>query len=98
MGATSQYIERHERMDEIIHKVDTCWGCAVFVNGIRMAPFAWGKVICVAIHLSLLDLTFVFRPFDNHIEVHRRLCPSTRRENFLTAPQIVMSPNPLSTI
>ena len=98
MGTISQYIERHERMDEIIDKTDTCWGCGVFVDGIRMAAFAWHKVICVAIHLSLLDLTFVFRPFDNHIEVHRRLCLSTLGENFLTAPQTVMSPNPLSTI
>ena len=62
MGATSQYIERHERMDKNIDKADTCWGCGVFVNGIRMAPFAWGKIICVAIHLSLLDLTFVLDP------------------------------------
>lgn len=63
-----------------------------------MAAFAWHKIICVAIHLSLLDLTFVLRPFDNHIEVHRRLYLSTHGEIFLTAPQTVMSPNPLSTI
>ena len=93
MGATSQYIERHERMDEIIDKAHTCWGYGVFVNGIRTVSFAWHKAICIAIHLSLLDLTFIFRPFDNHIEVHQRLCLSIYGENFLTIPQKVMSPS-----
>lgn len=62
-----------------------------------MGAFAWHKVICVAVHLSLLEISFVFRPFDNHIEVHRRLCLSSKGECFLANPTVVMSLDPLST-
>ena len=66
-------------------------------NGIRMGAFAWHKVICVAVHLSLLEISFVFWPFDNHIEVHRRLSLSSKGECFLANPTVVMSLDPLST-
>jgi len=65
MGANTHYIKGHQEMEDIIDKPDTCWGHGVYVNGVRMGSFAWQKVICVAVYLS-----FVFRPFDNHIEVH----------------------------
>ena len=97
MGANSQYIEQQEPMHQIIDKPDTCWGSGVFVGGIRMGAFAWHKIICVAVHLSFLELSFNFRPFDNHIEVHRRLTLSSAGECFLAEPTAVMSLNPLST-
>jgi len=98
MGASSDYIKGHNEMEDIIDNADTCWGNGVYINGIRMGASAWNKMICVAVHLSLLDLSFVFRPFENHIEVHRRLCLSSEGTDFLEHPAVVMSLDPLSTI
>ena len=97
MGASRQYIKGHAEMKDIIDKADTCWGFCIYINGIRMGAFAWHKVICVAVHLLLLGISFVFRPFDNHIEIHRRLYLSSKRECFLANPTVVMSLDPLST-
>ena len=97
-GASSQYIKQHEPMHQVIDKPGTCWGSGIFIDGIRMGAFAWHKIICVAVHLSLLDLSFNFRPFDNHVEVHRRFALSSAGEGFLAEPTVVMSMNPLSQL
>jgi len=97
MGASNQSIKQHEPMHHNIDKPDTCWGSGIFVDRIRMGAFAWHKIVCVAVHLSLLDLSFNFRPFDNHVEVHRRFALSSAGEGFLAEPTVLMSMNPLST-
>ena len=63
-----------------------------------MTSYVWSKVVYVAVHLSLLHLSFVFRPFDNHYEVHRRYSLSEEGTKFLFHPIAVMSINPHSYI
>jgi len=46
----------------------------------------------------LLDLSFIFRPFDSHYEVHRRYILTTLGESFLCNPYTIMSVDPHSSI
>ena len=98
MKATSKYIQDNEIIREMVDTSDTCWGSGVVVDGKRMTAYAWAKVIYVAVHLSLLKLSFIFRPFDSHFEVHRRYCISDEGKKYLSASATVMSIDPLSCV
>ena len=52
----------------------------------------------VAVHLSLIDLDFNFRPFESHYEVHRRNVLSSSGLEFLNGPYSVMSLDPHSSV
>jgi len=49
------------------------WGCGTVIKGVNMSSNARYKLIYVGVHLDLLKMSFIFRPFENHYEVHRRL-------------------------
>ena len=73
---------------------ESCWGCGVSVNGTKMSQPEWHKILYVAVHLSLVDLDFTFRPFENRYEVHRKYLLSSSGIAFLQDPQAVMSVDP----
>lgn len=98
MKATSKYIQSNEIIREMVDTSDTCWGSGVVVDGKCMTPYAWSKVIYVAVHLSLLKLSFVFRPFDSHFEVHRRYSISDEGKEYSSTSTTVMSIDPLSYV
>ena len=58
----------------------------------------WHKILYVAVHLGFLDLSFTFRPFDSHYEVHRRYVLSQSGESFISTPHSVVSVSPYSNI
>jgi len=95
MQTTSKYVCSHK---EIVDKTDIPWGSDLIVNDTQMTSSAWSKVICVAVHLSFLNLEFTFRPFESHYEVHRHFSLSTTGEEFLLSPSSTMSVNPHSCI
>ena len=95
MKATSKYIHNNETIREMVDTSDTCWGSGMVVDGKHMTAYAWAKIIYVAVHLSLLKLSFVFRPFDSHFEVHRRYCISDEGKEYLSTSTTVMSIDPL---
>jgi len=75
METTSQYV------DKCLESVDNDiipWGCGMVIRDVPMSNYSWYKVLYVAVHLCLLDLSFTFRPFENHYEVHCR-CMLLRR-------------------
>ena len=94
MKATSKYIMDNESISKLIG----CWGSGLVVNGINTTSYSWSKVVYIAVHLSLLNLSFVFCPFDNHYEVHQRYSFSEGGKEFLSAPRAVISVNPHSYI
>ena len=96
MKATSKYIT-DKIVSKLIDDQDACWGSGLVVNG-NITSYAWSKIVYVGVHLSLLNLCFVFHPFDNHYEVHRRYSLSEEGKKFLSAPTTVMSINPHSYI
>ena len=51
-----------------------------------MSQPGWLKILYVAVHLSLVDLDFTFRPFENHYEVHRKYLLSSTGIEFLQDP------------
>ena len=59
-----------------------------------MSQPGWHKILYVAVHLSLVDLDFNFRPFENHYEVHRKYLLSSSGTEFLQDPQAMMSVDP----
>jgi len=73
------------------------WGCGSVIKGVNMSNSAWCKLIYVGVHLDLLKLSFVFRPFENHYEVHRRYLITSAGEEFLLNPTTMMSLDPCST-
>ena len=73
------------------------WGCGTVVKDMHMSSYSWCKVLYVAVHLCLLNLSFTFRAFENHYEVHRRYVLSPKGEEFIVKPISVMSLNPSST-
>ena len=74
------------------------WGCGTNVNGIVMSKAAWHKIIYVAVHLGYLDLSFKFRPFENHYEVHRRYNVTSAGRAFVLKPHSVVSVDPHSSV
>ena len=50
------------------------------------------------LNLSLVDLDFTFRPFENHYEVHRKYLLSSSGIEFLQDPRAVMSVDPHACI
>jgi len=95
MKTSSQYVDKClESVDD-----DTIpWGCGMVIKDVPMSSLSWCKVLYVAVHLYLLDLSFTFRPFENHYEVHRRYMLSTKGEEYLANPTQVMSLNPSCTV
>lgn len=73
------------------------WGCGTVIKGVNMSNNAWCKLIYVGVHLGLLDLSFIFCPFENHYEVHRRYLISSVGKEYLLNPISVMSLDPCST-
>ena len=58
------------------------WGCGMVVKDISMSSLSWCKVLYVAVRLYLLDLSFTFRAFENHFEVHHQYMLSSKGEEF----------------
>ena len=56
------------------------------------------KILYVAVHLELLDLSFTFRPFDSNYEVHQKYVLSKSGESFISTPHSVISVSPYSNI
>lgn len=73
------------------------WGCGTVIKGVNMSNNAWCKLIYVGVHLGLLNLSFMFRPFENHYKVHRRYLIAPPGEEFVINPTVVMSMDPCST-
>lgn len=95
MQTTSKYVCNHRK---IVEKTGIPWGSGLTVGDTQMTSSAWCKVICIAVHLSLLSLKFTFRPLESHYEVHRHFSLSTAGEKFLLSPSTIMSVNPHSCI
>ena len=77
---------------------DTCWGSGLYVNDARVSKSSWHKVIYVAVYLGYINVTFDFRPYENHHEVHRKYLLATAGEAFLDNPTSVMSVDPQSNV
>jgi len=73
------------------------WGCGTVIEGVNMSSNAWYKLIYVGVHLDLLKMSFIFHPFENHYEVHRRYLIAPAGEEFLLNPTTMMSVDPCST-
>ena len=56
-----------------------------------MSKAAWHKILYVTVHLGYLDISFRFRPFDNHTEVHRRYHITSTGQAFIIDPSTVIS-------
>ena len=57
MKTTSQYV------DKCLESVDNDiipWGCGMVIRDVPMSNYSWYKVLYVAVHLCLLDLSFTF--------------------------------------
>jgi len=80
MKATSPYLCKvlESIDDELIP-----WGCGVVIKDIPMSSLSRCKVFYIADYLYFLDLSFSFRAFDNHFEMHYRCMLSTKGEDFL---------------
>jgi len=63
-----------------------------------MSKAAWHKILYVAVHLGYLDISFRFRLFDNHIEVHRRYHITSTGQTFIIDPSTVISVDPHSRV
>ena len=94
MKVCSQYVTK---CLEFIDEESIPWGCGTVIKGVNMSNNAWCKLIYVGVHLGLLDLSFIFCPFENWYEVHRRYSISSAGEEFLLNPTSVMSLDPCST-
>ena len=88
MWTTSKYVCGHK---EIVDKTDIPWGSGLTANNTQMTCLAWCKLIYFSVHLSLLTLEFMFRPFESHYEVHRHFSLSSAGEEFLASPSTTMS-------
>ena len=86
-----RYIRSFAEMVDLLDNNDLCWGCGVMVKGLKMSQSMWRKILYVAVHLELLDLSFTFRPFDSHYEVHQRYVLSKSGESFISIPYSVVS-------
>lgn len=98
LQGNEQYVHTFEKLQTIFDEDNSCWGCGAIVDDIRMSQPAWHKILYVAVHLSFLDLSFIFRPFDSHYEVHRRYILTSLGESFLANPYSVMSVDPHSSV
>ena len=63
-----------------------------------MSQQAWHKVLYVAVHLDLIDLNFIFKPFESHYKVYKRYMLSSLDLGFLHAPYAVISVDPLCCV
>jgi len=98
LQSNEKYVSTFDSLQSIIVEEGSCWGCGVMVCGIKMSQPAWHKVLYVAVHLDLIHLDFIFRPFENHYEVHRRYMLSSSGLEFLHAPYAVMPVDPLPCV
>jgi len=93
-----RYVRSFTAMVDLLDSNDPCWGCGVMVKGLKMSQSVWHKILYVAVHLGFINLSFTFRPFDSHYEVHRRYVLSKSGESFISLPQSVASVSPYSNI
>ena len=99
MQCNEKYVRNFDVLKDLLDADgDTCWGSGVYVNDVRVSKPSWHKVIYVAVHLGLLDMTFDFRPYECHYEVHRKYFLSAAGENFLQNPYAIMSVDPQSNV
>jgi len=98
LQCNEKYVKSFDLLQDLVDDCNTCWGSGVYVNDMRVSKPSWHKVIYVAVHLGLLDMTFDFRPYENHYEVHRKYFLSPKGENFLQNPFAIMSLDPQSNV
>ena len=89
-----KYVESFDELKDLTQHENTVWDCGTNVNGIVMSKAAWHKILYVAVHLGYLDLSFRFRPFENHYEVHRRYNVTPAGNAFVSKPHSVISVDP----
>ena len=65
-----RYVRSFAEMVDLLDNNESCWGCGVMVKRLKMLQSMWHKILYVAVHLGFLNLSFTFRPFDSHYEVH----------------------------
>ena len=65
---------------------------------LKMSQSVWHKILYVAVHLGFVNLSFKFRPFDSHYEVHCRYVLSKSGESFIPLPHSAPSVSPYSNI
>ena len=93
-----RYVCSFAEMVDLLDNNNSCWGCGIMVKGLKMSQSMRHKILYVAVHLGFLDLSFAFRPFDSHYEVHRRYVLSKSGESFISTPHSVVSVSPNSNI
>ena len=85
-------------MVDLLDNNESCWGYGVIIKGLKMSQSMWHKILYVAVHLEVLDLSFTFRPFDSNYEVHQKYVLSKSGESFISTPHSVISVSPYSNI
>ena len=98
LQSNENYVRSFDALQDMLDESNTCWGSGLYVNAIRVSKPSWHKVIYVAVHLGYLDVTFDFRPYESHFEVHRKYLLSASGEDFLRSPFTVMSVDPQSNV
>ena len=69
-------------MVDLLDNNESCWGYGVIIKGLKMSQSMLHKILYVAVHLEVLDLSFTFRPFDSNYEVHQKYVLSKSGESF----------------
>jgi len=98
LKCNQKYVLSFSELKDFTQQENTAWGCGTSVNGTAMSKSAWHKVLYVAVHLGYLEICFRFRPFDGHIEVHRRYCVTSTGKAFIVDPTAVVSVDPHSRV
>ena len=98
LKCNQKYVLSFNELKDFAQHENTMWGCGTNINGIVMSKAAWHKIIYVAVHLGYLDLSFKFRSFKNHYEVHRRYNVTSAGKVFVLKPHSVVSVDPHSSI
>ena len=98
LQSNENYVRSFDALQDMLDESNTCWGSGLYVNDIRVSKPSWHKVIYVAVHLGYLDVSFDFRPYESHFEVHRKYLLSASGEDFLCSPFTVMSVDPQSNV
>jgi len=82
LASNEKYVRTFEILTDIFDCDDTCWRSGISINNTTMSQSAWHKLLYVAVHLHSIDLNFIFKPFENHYEVHRKYVLSTAGNEF----------------
>ena len=84
LKCNQKYVLSFNELKDFAQHDNPMWGCGTNVNGIVMSKAVWHKIIYVAVHLGYLQISFKFRPFENHYEVHRRYNVTPAGKAFVT--------------